>query len=87
MPVEVILPRVDMDMTEAKFTRWFAVEGESVVKGRPLFEIETDKSAMEVDSPADGVLRRVSAKAGETLPIGAAIGWIYAPGEADAPPD
>jgi len=81
VPVEVILPRVDMDMTQAKFTRWFVGEGDSVAKGRPLFEIETDKSAMEVDSPASGVLRHVRAEAGQTLPVGMAIGWIYAEGE------
>ena len=81
MPVEVILPRVDMDMERGKLTQWFAAEGESVAKGQPLFEIETDKAAMEVDAPAGGVLRRVSAKPGETLPVGAIIGWIYAEGE------
>jgi pyruvate dehydrogenase E2 component (dihydrolipoamide acetyltransferase) len=81
MPVEVILPRVDMDMERGKLTQWFAAEGESVAKGQPLFEIETDKAAMEVDAPAGGVLRRVSAKPGDTLPVGAIIGWIYAEGE------
>ena len=82
MPVEVILPRVDMDMERGKLTQWFAAEGDSVAKGQPLFEIETDKAAMEVDAPAGGVLRRVSAKPGETLPVGAVIGWIFAEGEA-----
>jgi len=88
MPTEVILPRVDMDMTQAKFTRWFVAEGDSVAKGRPLFEIETDKSAMEVDAPASGVLRHLRAQAGQTLPVGMAIGWIYGEGEIEpvAPP-
>ena len=65
----------------AKVTRWFAGEGESVAKGQPLFEIETDKAAMEVEAPASGVLRGVRAKSGDELPVGAIVGWIV--GEVD----
>ena len=86
MPVEILLPRVDMDMTHAKLTHWFAAEGSRVEKGRPLFEIETDKSAMEVDAPASGWLRDISANPGDDLPIGTVIGQIFADGEAVAPP-
>ena len=48
MAVEIILPRVDMDMQAAKVTQSFIGEGESVAEGKPLFEIETDKAAMEI---------------------------------------
>ena len=81
MAVEVILPRVDMDMEAGKINHWFVAEGEAVVKGKPLFEIETDKAAMEIDAPADGFLRGVSKQIGEMLPVGAIVGWICAPGE------
>ena len=81
MAVEVILPRVDMDMTTGKLTQWFVAEGASVEKGQPLFEIETDKAAMEIEAPASGVLRGVSAKPGESLPVGTVIGVIVAPDE------
>ncbi|MGD0188611.1 MAG: 2-oxo acid dehydrogenase subunit E2 [Roseiarcus sp.] len=81
MAVEVILPRVDMDMTTGKFTRWFKNEGDAVDRGATLFEIETDKAAMEIDAPASGVLRGVSAKPGDELPVGSVIAWIYAPDE------
>lgn len=81
MPVEVILPRVDMDMASGKFTRWYKNEGDSVDKGATLFEIETDKAAMDVDAPASGVLRGVSAKPGDELPVGSVIAWIYSPNE------
>ncbi len=78
MATEVILPRVDMDMESGKITNWFVAEGEPVVKGKPLFEIETDKAAMEVEAPVDGILRGVSKAIGEMLPVGAVVGWIYA---------
>ena len=86
MPVEVILPKVDMDMETGKVAAWHIREGEKVEKGAPLFDIETDKAAMEVESPASGTLRYVSAELGTVAPIGATIAWIYLEGEADAPP-
>ncbi len=54
MPSEVILPRVDMDMTTGKIAKWFVEPGATVTKGQPLFEIETDKAAMEIEAPATG---------------------------------
>ena len=57
MAVEIVMPRVDMDMTTGRMGRWRAAEGARVVKGETLFEIETDKAAMEVDAPASGVLQ------------------------------
>ncbi|TGV51863.1 pyruvate dehydrogenase complex dihydrolipoamide acetyltransferase [bacterium M00.F.Ca.ET.141.01.1.1] len=82
MPTEVILPKVDMDMATGQISRWFAEEGAQVKKGDVLFEIETDKAAMEIDAPASGVLRDVTGKEGVDIPVGAPVAWIYADGEA-----
>ncbi|UVK56676.1 pyruvate dehydrogenase complex dihydrolipoamide acetyltransferase [Mesorhizobium sp. AR02] len=82
MPTEVILPKVDMDMATGQISRWFAEEGARVKKGDVLFEIETDKAAMEIDAPASGVLRDVTGKEGVDIPVGAPVAWIYADGEA-----
>src|SRR5438445_1649578 len=81
MPTEVILPKVDMDMATGQISRWFAEEGAWVKKGDVLFEIETDKAAMEIDAPASGVLRDVTGKEGVDIPVGAPVAWIYADGE------
>ncbi|WP_095089226.1 pyruvate dehydrogenase complex dihydrolipoamide acetyltransferase [Mesorhizobium sophorae] len=81
MPTEVILPKVDMDMATGQISRWFAEEGASVKKGDVLFEIETDKAAMEIDAPASGVLRDVTGKEGIDIPVGVAVAWIYADDE------
>lgn len=86
MAVEIVMPRVDMDMSSGKMGRWHAVEGAHVVKGEALFEIETDKAAMEVDAPGSGMLRFVAASEGDVLPVGACIGWIVAEGESFVPP-
>ena len=86
MAVEIVMPRVDMDMSSGRMGRWHAAEGAHVVKGATLFEIETDKAAMEVDAPASGVLKFVAASEGDVLPVGACIGWIVADGETFVPP-
>lgn len=85
MAVEVILPKVDMDMETGQISRWYAKDGDTVTKGQLLFEIETDKAAMEVDSPASGILGDVSAQEGAVVPVGQAVAWIYAEGEERKP--
>ncbi|MBV9289939.1 MAG: hypothetical protein JO288_19360 [Hyphomicrobiales bacterium] len=81
MAHEIVMPRVDMDMASGRMGRWHAAEGAHVIQGETLFEIETDKAAMEVEAPASGVLRFVGAQEGDVLPVGACIGWIVAEGE------
>lgn len=82
MATEVILPRVDMDMAEGKIAHWYVKSGDSISKGQLLFEIETDKATMEVDSPADGVIHVVNDEVGVSMPVGQIVGWILASGEA-----
>ena len=88
MAVEVILPKVDMDMETGTIASWHVADGDVVAKGDPRFDIETDKAAMEVESPASGMLRHIIASVGETVPIGHTIAWIFVDGEEvpDAPP-
>ncbi len=82
MAVEVILPRVDMDMATGKISKWHVKDGDKVTKGSALFEIETDKAAMEIDAPADGILRNILVGEGASAPVGSAVAYIYADGEA-----
>ena len=82
MPIEVILPKVDMDMATGQISRWFVEDGATVKKGDVLFEIETDKAAMEIDAPASGIIRDITGKEGVDIPVGEAVAWIYAEGEA-----
>ncbi len=84
MPIEIILPKVDMDMTHGTIAVWHVAEGETVAKGVALFDIETDKTAMEVEAPASGTLRNISAKAGDKVAVGTVVAWLYSAGEAFA---
>lgn len=81
MPVEVILPKVDMDMSHGTVSAWHVAEGERVEKGAALFDIETDKAAMEVEAPASGYLRGITAGEGTRVAVGATLAWICAEGE------
>lgn len=82
MPTEVILPRVDMDMETGRISHWFFKSGDIVEKGAVLFEIETDKAAMEIDAPATGRLQ-ILVETGKQIPVGSTVGWILAEGEND----
>jgi pyruvate dehydrogenase E2 component (dihydrolipoamide acetyltransferase) len=82
MATEVIMPKVDMVMETGIFDEWLKKEGEHVNKGDPLFVITTDKAAIEVESPGDGILANASAKAGDVIPVTEVIAYILAPGEA-----
>jgi pyruvate dehydrogenase E2 component (dihydrolipoamide acetyltransferase) len=86
MPVEVILPKVDMDMATGKIAKWHVKEGDAVKKGALLFEIETDKAAMEIDAPSDGIIRNIKAAEGAIVPVGQAVAFIYQDGETASAP-
>lgn len=81
MPFSVVMPALEMAQETGKLISWFKKEGDSVVKGEPLLEIETDKAVVEVESPGEGVLAGVRAQAGDEIPVGRTIAWILRPGE------
>src|SRR4051812_32735640 len=81
MPIEVILPKVDMDMASGTISRWLVKDGDRVKKGATIFEIETDKSTMEVESPGDGTIGQISAREGTVVPVGVAVAFIFGEGE------
>ena len=81
MAVSVVMPALEMAQETGKVISWRKREGEQVVKGEPLLEVETDKAVVEVESPGDGILSAVSAREGAVIPVGQTIAWLLAPGE------
>lgn len=67
------VPKWGLSMEEGTVAEWLVEEGASFSKGDLICEIETSKIANQLEAPFDGVLRRVVAKAGETLPVGAVL--------------
>jgi|ERR1022692_836562 pyruvate dehydrogenase E2 component (dihydrolipoamide acetyltransferase) len=81
MAISVVMPALEMAQETGKLISWLKKEGESVAKGEPLLEIETDKAVMEIESPGAGVLAGIKAQAGTEVPVGQTIAWIVRPGE------
>jgi pyruvate dehydrogenase E2 component (dihydrolipoamide acetyltransferase) len=81
MAISVVMPALEMAQETGKLISWLKKEGETVVKGEMLLEIETDKAVMEIESPADGVLAGIRVQPGTEVPVGRIIAWIVRPGE------
>jgi pyruvate dehydrogenase E2 component (dihydrolipoamide acetyltransferase) len=75
------MPKPGQMMEECILTSWLKAEGDPVHRGDVLFEIETDKSSMEVEAFDEGVLLRRLVPEGATVPVNAICGWVGAPGE------
>jgi len=73
MAKEVRLPQLGQTMEEGTVVNCLVNVGDKVNKGDVIFEIETDKATLEMESPAEGFVKYVLAKVDETLPVGAAV--------------
>ena len=80
MANEVKLPRLGQGMEAGTVNKWLKSEGDTVSKGEPLFEVDTDKVTQEVESDFDGVLLKIVLASGEA-PVGQTIAWIGEAGE------
>ena len=81
MAVSIVMPALEMAQETGKIISWLKKEGDTVAKGEPLAEIETDKVVLELEASADGVLAGVKAGPGDVVQVGKTIAWIVAPGE------
>ncbi len=78
----VSMPKLGFDMAEGTLVRWVVTEGNQIVKGNVLAEIETDKATVEVESAFEGVVLRHLVKEGDIVPVNTPIAVIGAAGEA-----
>ena len=72
----VILPKLGLTMDEGRLVAWLKEEGDRIEAGEILFEVETDKATMEVESPVAGYVRKLLVAAGETVPVTQVIALI-----------
>jgi pyruvate dehydrogenase E2 component (dihydrolipoamide acetyltransferase) len=80
MATEVKLPRLGQGMEAGTIVRWLKSEGDTVEKGEPLYELDTDKVTQEVEAEASGVLLKIAISAGE-VEVGRTIAVIGEQGE------
>ena len=79
------MPVLGMAQDTGKLISWLKVEGEAVVEGELIMEVETDKATVEIEATASGTLGGVRAQEGDEVPVGQVIAWILDPGE--SPPE
>jgi 2-oxoglutarate dehydrogenase E2 component (dihydrolipoamide succinyltransferase) len=83
--VDVVMPQMGVSVSEGTITKWLKQEGEAVEPDEALLEISTDKVDTEVPSPAGGVVQKIIAQEGETVPVGTKIATIAPEGDEAAP--
>ena len=73
MATEIVLPQWSMGMADGTIVRWLKQEGEAVMEGEPLVEVEAAKVTSEVEAEVSGVLTRILVAEGETVPVRTAL--------------
>lgn len=81
MPVDILVPPLSQTLDTLVLVEWLKKVGDPVLKGEPIFTVETDKATLEVEAPAGGVLESIAAHPGDEIPIRGVIGRISVPGE------
>ena len=84
MPTDIIMPALELAQETGKVVHWLKRAGDTLRKGEPIVEIETDKVTVEIEAPASGVLRDVTAQEGDVVPVGRTIAIVVGTDEAGA---
>ena len=80
MAYEFKLPDLGEGLTEGEVARWLVAEGQEIAEDDPLVEIQTDKTTVEIPSPAAGVVSRILVPEGDVVPVGTVLVVIGADG-------
>lgn len=84
MPTPFIMPKFDMDQETATVVEWLRKEGDHVKIDEKVLVVETDKVAIDVTSPASGILSRITVEPGDVVPVTSVIAYILMEGESEA---
>lgn len=85
MASQIVMPPLGDTTDEIRLLQWFKQEGDAIAKGETLFEVETDKSNVQIDALRSGVLRKIFVSAGSMTSVGTIVGWITDADEALLP--
>jgi pyruvate dehydrogenase E2 component (dihydrolipoamide acetyltransferase) len=83
--MDVLMPQLGETVAEGKIVKWFVKAGDTIKPGDNLFEIETDKTSMEVPATFGGTLTDINFQIGETVKVGAVVATIAGEGGGAAP--
>ena len=74
MPIR--MPKLSMTMEEGEFGSWLVSVGDTISKGAAVAVVMTDKVEMEIESEVEGTVTRLTAKEGDTVPVGGELGYV-----------
>jgi pyruvate/2-oxoglutarate dehydrogenase complex dihydrolipoamide acyltransferase (E2) component len=75
MSTEILLPKLGFSMEEGAVAEWLVPDGATVTQGQPLYNLESEKSVVEIEAPASGVLK-ITAPTKEVFKVGTVLGEI-----------
>ena len=81
MPIDVLMPQLSPTMTEGRLAKWNFKEGDKLVSGKTMAEVETDKATMEMEVVDEGILARILVQPGTDVKVGTPIAVIAVDGE------
>ena len=84
MAYEFKLPDLGEGLTEGEIARWLVAEGQEIAEDDPLVEVQTDKTTVEIPSPAGGKVTRILVSEGDVVPVGTVLVVIGEDGTAPA---
>ena len=73
MAYEFRLPDLGEGLTEGEVARWLVAEGDEIAEDQPLVEIQTDKTTVEIPSPAAGIVTKILVADGDVVPVGTVL--------------
>jgi pyruvate/2-oxoglutarate dehydrogenase complex dihydrolipoamide acyltransferase (E2) component len=82
---EFKLPDLGEGLTEGEIARWLVSEGQEIGEDDPLVEIQTDKTTVEIPSPAAGTVTRILVEEGKVVPVGTVLVVIGGEPDGDQP--
>ncbi|MDR2463387.1 MAG: lipoyl domain-containing protein [Verrucomicrobiales bacterium] len=75
-PIPITIPAIGEGLEEARILKFFKQPGEAVAKDEQIYQLETDKAIVDIESPSAGTLDSWTAKEGDIVAIGATIGYV-----------
>lgn len=73
---EILVPKLGLDTIDCEINQWLVKVGDTVARGAPLLNVETEKAVIAIEAEVAGTIREIRAQARQTVAVGAAIGLI-----------
>ena len=74
--IPILVPALGEGLQEARIVDFFKKPGDTVQRDEPLYQLETDKAVVDIESPSDGIVQQWLSERGAVVPVGATIGHI-----------